>query len=126
MVVLGISPNHDATVCIVQDGVILAAISRERLSRKKKDRYITQRMIDYVLEKSELTIDDVDYVAITYWYENRLEWRNKNEDLKLYIPEEHIHIFSSWFIADGQDLWNQQKPEYHAEKVIELRKIWFI
>ena len=104
MVVLGISPNHDATVCIVQDGVILAAIARERLSREKKARHVTQKMIDYVLEKSNLTIDDVDYVALTYWFENRTAWKNENEELKLYVPEEHIHIFAPTFQADGHDL----------------------
>lgn len=122
MIVLGISPNHDATVCIIKDGKILSAISRERLSRIKKDRYITQRMLDYVLDESGITIDDVDYVAITYWYENRLSWRNVNEDLKLYIPQEHIHIFSSWFIADGEDLWHNNEPEYHEGKGYRIKE----
>ena len=63
MVVLGLAPNHDASVCVVIDGKIISAITRERLSRKKKDRYVTQRMIDYVLSDANITIDDVDYVC---------------------------------------------------------------
>ena len=122
MVVLGISPNHDATVCIVKDGVILAAIARERLSRVKKDRHITQRMIDYVLDKSNLTVDDIDYVALTYWFENRTQWKNVNEDLKLYIPQEHVHIFSSWFNADGNHLWDHNIPEYHEGKGYRIKE----
>jgi len=122
MVVLGISPNHDATVCIVQDGVILAAIARERLSREKKARHVTQKMIDYVLEKSNLTIDDVDYVALTYWFENRTAWKNENEELKLYVPEEHIHIFAPTFQADGHDLWHNYIPEFHEGKGYRIKE----
>ena len=80
MVVLGISPNHDSVLCIVKDGKILSAISRERISRVKKDRYITQKMMDYVLDHAGMTIDDIDYVGITYWFENRTTWKNEFED----------------------------------------------
>ena len=34
MVVLGLSLNHDASVCVIIDGKIVSAISRERLCRQ--------------------------------------------------------------------------------------------
>jgi carbamoyltransferase len=111
MVVLGLSPNHDASVCLVIDGKIVSAISRERLSRKKKDRYVTQRMIDYVLKQGGITIDDVDYVAISYWFENRNEWKNENEDFKFYIPEEHAHIFTPNYTPNSTDSFSYKKPK---------------
>jgi len=36
MVVLGLTPNHDASACVIIDGKIVSAITRERLSRHKK------------------------------------------------------------------------------------------
>ena len=90
MVVLGISPNHDSSLCLVVDGKIVSAISRERLSRVKKDRYITQPMMDYVLGEAGLTINDVDYVGISYWFENRSEWKNDFEDIKMYVEDKSI------------------------------------
>lgn len=90
MVVLGISPNHDSSLCLVVDGKIVSAISRERLSRVKKDRYITQPMMDYVLGEAGLTINDVDYVGISYWFENRSEWKNDFEDIKMYVEDKTI------------------------------------
>ena len=97
MVVLGISPNHDSALCIVKDGKILSAISRERISRVKKDRYITQKMMDYVLDHAGMTIDDIDYVGITYWFENRTTWKNEFEDLKLYVKEDYMWMFNKTF-----------------------------
>ena len=112
MVVLGLSPNHDASVCIIIDGKIISAISRERLSRRKKDRYVTQRMLDYVLGEANITIDDVDYVAVTYWYKNPMEWVNKNEDFKLYISEEDIEIFSPRYSPNSFNPFKPITPKF--------------
>ena len=60
MTILGVSPNHDASLCVVRDGKILAAISRERFSRKKKDRFITQKMVNRVLKIAGIQIDDIE------------------------------------------------------------------
>lgn len=112
MIVLGLSPNHDASVCIVIDGKIVSAITRERLSRKKKDRYVTQRMLDYVLNDAGITIDDVDYVAVTYWYKNDMPWVNPNEDFKLYISKDDIDIFSPRYSPSAHNPFEPQKPKY--------------
>jgi carbamoyltransferase len=113
MVVLGLAPNHDSSVCIIVDGTIVAAITRERLSRKKKDRYVTQRMIDYVLSKANLTINDVDYVAISYWYENRMGWVNENEDFKFYVHEDDAQIFSVKYTPNTNNPFEYEKPLLH-------------
>lgn len=112
MVVLGLSPNHDSSVALVVDGTIVSAISRERLSRVKKDRYITEDMVNYVLSEANLTINDIDYVGITYWFENRADWKSEFEDLRLYVPDEYIGIFSNEFIFDGVDHVTKSQPKY--------------
>ena len=35
MIILGISDNHEAHACILKDGVLLACIAEERLTRVK-------------------------------------------------------------------------------------------
>jgi len=112
MVVLGLTMNHDSSVCIVKDGVILSAITRERISRVKKDRYVTQKMLDYVLEDSGITMDDVDYVALSYWYENRTDWKNEYEDIKMYIRDEDSFIFTQNFKPLNGGTWERPTPEY--------------
>lgn len=111
MTVLGIAPNHDASVCIIRDGKIITAITRERLSRSKKDRFITQRMLDYVLDEACITIHDVDYVAVSYWFENRNDWKNPNEDLKFYIHEDDANIFAPKFTPNTDTVFKYTRPE---------------
>ena len=72
-VVLGVSPSHDASACLFQDGKLVAAISEERLSRVKGDGFkFPQLAIDAVLKMARLTRRDVDHVATTYgWIPER-------------------------------------------------------
>lgn len=63
MLVLGINFGHDASVCIIQNGKIIAAIEEEKISRIKQDfgwpRYAMERLFkEYHLRKK-----DVDIVA---------------------------------------------------------------
>lgn len=112
MVVLGVSPNHDASLCIVKDGKILAAISRERFSRQKKDRYITNDMLNSVLDIAGITLDQIDYVAVTYFFENRKDWKTDLDELKIYIPEGQMFIFSNEYIANGENHYQKEKPKF--------------
>ena len=93
MVVLGISPNHDASLCIVKDGKILAAIARERFSRIKKDRFITAKMVERLLDIANLKLEDIDCVWITYWFENRMEWKTELDELKIFVQHDQMFVF---------------------------------
>tara|TARA_B110000503_G_scaffold104464_1_gene155804 strand:- start:3171 stop:4970 length:1800 start_codon:yes stop_codon:yes gene_type:complete len=64
MKILGLSVGHDASACLVVDGKLISAISSERILREKKSHRLSWDVINYVLEPSGLTIEDIDYVAI--------------------------------------------------------------
>ena len=65
MWVLGISPSHDASAALVRDGVVVAAVAEERLSRIKGDGgQLPRRAIDHVLGAAGLTRHDVDCIAL--------------------------------------------------------------
>jgi len=112
MIVLGISPNHDSSLCVVKDGKIIAALSRERLSRRKKDRYITRRMLNLVLDMADITLEQVDYVGITYWFENRMEWKTDLDELQIFVPDEQMFVFSSEYIAKGEHHHDKHELDY--------------
>lgn len=61
--VLGCNLGHDGAVAVVANGRLIGAISRERLSRKKKDTGVTQQMVDYVLDMVGAKLTDVDVIA---------------------------------------------------------------
>jgi carbamoyltransferase len=62
--VIGISAfYHDSACCILQDGVLKAAVQEERFSRKKNDPDLPKEAFLYCLEASGLSIADIDCIA---------------------------------------------------------------
>jgi len=66
--ILGISAfYHDSAAALIDSGNILAAAQEERFTRKKHDKRFPINSISFILENSNLDINDID--AIVY-YEN--------------------------------------------------------
>lgn len=64
MKILGLSAfYHDSAACLVIDGRIVSAAQEERFTRKKHDSSFPVNAINFCLQDSKLTIDDIDYVA---------------------------------------------------------------
>ncbi len=68
--VLGLQFGHDGAAAIVKNNRLVAAISNERLSRRKKALGVSSEMISYVLDAADLELDDIEYVALcSYLYQ---------------------------------------------------------
>ncbi|HUV36640.1 MAG TPA: carbamoyltransferase [Patescibacteria group bacterium] len=64
MRILGISAfYHDSAACLVEDGVIVAAVQEERFTRKKHDFSFPKHAIEYCLGESGIGAEDLGYVA---------------------------------------------------------------
>ncbi len=63
MIILGISEGHEAHACVLRDGVLLAAVAEERLSRIKTDSRYPRRAIDAVLTIAGIDPGEIDLVA---------------------------------------------------------------
>jgi carbamoyltransferase len=64
MNILGISSfYHDSAACLMRDGVVVAAASEERFTRKKHDEAFPANAIEYCLTEGKLLVDDLDYVG---------------------------------------------------------------
>ncbi len=64
MNILGISAfYHDSAACLVQDGKIVSAAQEERFTRKKHDSAFPVNATNFCLQNSNLTVNDLDYVA---------------------------------------------------------------
>ncbi|MBR1121106.1 carbamoyltransferase [Bradyrhizobium lablabi] len=62
--VLGLNTyDHDVSACLLRDGAIAFAISKERLTREKHASGFYKEVIDYCLEAEGITLDDVDLVV---------------------------------------------------------------
>ncbi len=62
--VLGISAfYHDSAAAIIKDGIILAASSQERFSRKKGDKSFPHDAINFCLNVAGMSINDIDHIV---------------------------------------------------------------
>jgi len=62
--VLGINAyDHDTSACLLRNGEIAFAISKERITRKKHDSGFFREAVDYCLNAAGIGIDDVDLVV---------------------------------------------------------------
>ena len=67
MIQLGISAfYHDSAACIVKDGKVLAAVEEERFTEIKHDYSFPYNAIEWVLDYTGISIEQVDQVC---WYE---------------------------------------------------------
>jgi carbamoyltransferase len=61
------SLNHDPSVACLQDGIILAAIESEKVTRAKHEvNLFPERALKAVLNYSGLDLDDIDVIATNY------------------------------------------------------------
>ena len=62
--IIGISANyHDSACCIVQDGILKAAVQEERFSGIKNDPALPKQAFLYCLEAANISITDIDCIA---------------------------------------------------------------
>src|SRR5678815_3386152 len=61
---LGVHLGHDSSAALVQDGRIVADVAEERFVRIKHYAGLPIHSIDYCLQSRNLTIDDIDVIAV--------------------------------------------------------------
>ena len=62
--ILGISSfYHDSAVALINNGEIISAVQEERFTRIKHDASFPINSIKFVLNYSNITLDDIDYVV---------------------------------------------------------------
>ena len=64
MLILGINDTHDASACLIKDGVLIAAAAEERFRRVKMIGSYPEKAIKYVLKFSGYNSSDLDEVAV--------------------------------------------------------------
>ncbi len=64
MYILGLSCYyHDSAACLIKEGMVVAAASEERFTRKKHDFDFPVNAIHYCLSEAKITARDLDYVV---------------------------------------------------------------
>jgi len=77
MIILGINEDHNSTIAIVKDGVVLYSASEERISRVKNDVGYPFQSIANALKEAGINANEIDYVAYTCKTVNPLDLKIK-------------------------------------------------
>ncbi len=68
MRILGISPlDKDCTVCLIEDGHVIAAMAEERFSRQKLHAGFPYLALQELFTRYQLTTENIDYVAYSFF-----------------------------------------------------------
>src|SRR3954470_2491965 len=89
--VLGINAyDHDVSACLLRDGEIAFAISKERITRQKHHTGFFQEVVDYCLNAEGIAPDDVDLVVRNCYVlpVDELELRVLSQDVPEVLDEE--------------------------------------
>lgn len=89
MNILGLHFAHDGGAAIVKGNKLVVAVSSERITREKKFYGITDSVIDYVLKEAGLSIDQIDLITFTDFFD-----KHTNGTCKLFRGNLQISDFS--------------------------------
>jgi predicted NodU family carbamoyl transferase len=128
MRVLGISPAHDASVAIVQDGQVEYFCKEERLSRVKHDRHHSpltsqENFLPWSFVKIIDDIGSIDYVVISSptWYveinDTIIELTKENSLLEIFLQET--------FGAHGAEVSRRDKFHHEAHASLAFNNSGF-
>jgi carbamoyltransferase len=89
--VLGVNAyDHDVSACLLRDGAIAYAITKERITREKHDTGFYQEVVDYCLAAEGISLEDVDLVVRNCYVlpVEELEMRMVSQDVPEVMGEE--------------------------------------
>ena len=75
MRILGIHDGHNSSAALVDDGVLIAAVQEERLTRRKNQGGFPTNAVREVLGICNLAIKDIDQVAFSGYGKSKVETR---------------------------------------------------
>src|SRR6478736_5517453 len=62
--ILGLSHSHDSGIALLRDGILVAAVNEERLSRRKHDGSFPARSLAWLLNEVGVEAGEIDAVAV--------------------------------------------------------------
>ena len=113
MIILGIHTGHDASLSLMRDGRIVSAIAVERLSRRKKDNFISREVFDTFLEKNGVSIEDVDVITMGYWHKHAIPF------MDIYSPFDTKYPLSTYGTYELESRILSGVDPNHTPKLID-------
>lgn len=122
MYCIGICTMGSSSACIFKDGVLIAAVEEERLSRIKNDDSFPVLSILECLKVAQISIEEVDYISV-YWQPWRVITRIKGTLLKMFSS---FNSFKIIFITILTTLFSIQISKKKTNKNGSWFELFFI
>lgn len=111
--ILGLNFGHDGSVCLVKNGKLEYAIATERITRKKKQESFTNEVIQYILDASNISLDDIDCIATNDFRQEVFgnhyvvdKFSIQNKEFKTFIIPHHLsHCASAYYTSSFADAY---------------------
>ncbi|MCI4066812.1 hypothetical protein MRQ36_31320 [Micromonospora sp. R77] len=102
--ILGTGLSHDGSSCLMKDGVIVAGIEKERLTRQKHDGFNDDLTLQYCLDSAGISWSDVDLVVENNTvnpYDQSDEERRGDRIIPASVPRVNIshHLAHAYSVA---------------------------
>lgn len=97
--IIGVHSGHDSSACLFKDNVLINAIAKERLTRKKHDSGDPVECIEYLLEISKINKSDIDMVIRCNWYDSTELKNEYYNDFKNVIINKNHHLFHAYALT---------------------------
>ena len=126
--ILGISAfYHDSAAALIIDGKIIAAAQEERFSRKKHDARYPFHAVEYVLQESELNLNQIDHIV--FFEKPFLKFERLLETYMAFAPRGFKSFSLSMPIWLREKLFQKKflfdKLKLHDESFDDIKKINF-
>ena len=126
--ILGISAfYHDSAAALIKDGVIVSAAQEERFSRKKHDARYPYNAINYILEDSNLKLNEIDHIV--FFEKPFLKFERLLETYMAFAPKGFKSFSLSMPIWLREKLFQKKflfdKLKQHDENFKDINKIKF-
>ena len=126
--ILGISAfYHDSAAALIIDGKIVAAAQEERFSRKKHDARYPFHAIEYVLNESDLNLNEIDYIV--FFEKPFLKFERLLETYMAFAPKGFKSFSLSMPVWLREKLFQKKflfdKLKLHDENFNDIKKINF-
>ncbi len=126
--ILGISAfYHDSAAALIKDGNIISAAQEERFSRKKHDARYPYNAVKFILENSNLKLNDIDHIV--FFEKPFLKFERLLETYLAFAPKGFKSFSLSMPIWLREKLFQKKflfdKLKQHDENFVNINKIKF-
>ena len=119
-IILGLHFGHDAGIVILEEGVPRIHLLKERQNRAKHSFGLNLSLLEKALDNCNISIQDIDLIAITSTQPYELVWVESQEDFKIEYGEHPDLKLNSYFyekIKPHDEYFSKMLASYAIEEI---------